>query len=327
MTTIIIINALALVLIPGVTFWLIKSLTSLYSNLVICILLIAATFLIKEYGFTDDLIFANIALLFLIGPAILNLLFHFDKNKHLKIKKIKGVYEDQMTLKILPFKYKLIEVIEFYVMSIGLVFLFSILFLVFKKTNDSMLENISNSFNSLDISVKIPLNINESYSHYWYLLSIAFIGGVLSVIIYLSVRKIKKKMLPVFWRAQLFPVFNPKSEIYTKVTEIMDKEYLRKIFEVNDFLVTETTAESERYEQYKKNLNYIANNYPLNILTFQKRFYYKGTTIGASEINGEYHFFFLEIKLPTTPPPSESSSKEIEVKENPSLSGGVTNAI
>lgn len=325
MTTIIIINALALVLIPGVTFWLIKSLASLYSNLVICILLIAATFLIKEYGFTNDLIFANIALLFLIAPAILNLLFHFDKNKHLKIKKIKGVYEDQMTLKILPFKYKLIKVIEFYVMSIGLVFLFSILFLVFNKTSDSMQENISNSFNSLDISVKIPLNINESYSHYWYLLSIAFIGGVLSGIIYLFVRKIKKKMLPVFWRAQLLPVFNPKSEIYTKVTEIMDKEYLRKIFEVNDFLVLETNA--ERYEQYKKNLNYIANNYPLNILSFQKGFYYKGTTIGASEINGEYHFFFLEFKLPTTPPPSESSSKEIETKENSSLSGGVANAI
>lgn len=323
MTTIIIINLLAIVLIPGLFFWIIKNIPSLHSKIGICILLLCAIHLYKTYGFSENLIFANITLAMVLVPAILDLLFTvFSSNKLIKLKKIGAIYEDQIVLKILPLKFKIMEMLEFYAMILGIIFASSAFMLSWFITTNSMKNSMELAFNEL---LNTPAAIDSSTSNHWYLIGVAILGVILSVILYFVIKNVKKKMLPVFWRAQLLPVFNPESELYEKITEITDTQYLRQIFEVNDFILIETDV--DRVEQHNKNLGYIMQNYPLTILKIQQKVYLKGTSIGVAEVSGKFHFYFLKLKRIDQSPPPAGNNKEQKTEDKASVTEGVPNAV
>lgn len=319
MTTIIIINLLAIVLIPGLFFWIIKNIPSLHSKIGICILLLCAIHLYKTYGFSENLIFANIALVMVLVPAILDLLFTVSSsNKLIKLKKIGAIYEDQIVLKILPLKFKIMEILEYYAMILGIIFAGSAFMLHWFIITNSLK-------NSMDELLNTPAAIDSSTSNHWYLIGVAILGAILSVILYFVIKNVKKKMLPVFWRAQLLPVFNPESELYEKITEITDTQYLRQIFEVNDFLLIETDV--DRVEQHNKNLGYIMQNYPLTILKIQQKVYLKGTSIGVAEVSGKFHFYFLKLKKIDQSPPPAGNNEEQKTEDKASVTEGVPNAV
>jgi hypothetical protein len=239
-------------------------------------------------------------------------------NKQIKVKKIKAKYEDQMIFKVLPLKFKIMEFLEIYTMLLGVIFTGSFFILGVSATTNSMRLTASQLLD-------VPVQMDGSTLIHWYLLGTAVIGAVLSAVLYFVVKNAKKKMLPVFWRAQLLPVFNPEGEIYEKITEITDKEYLRQIFEVNNFLLVE--ADTDRVEQYNKNLEFVMQTYPLSILKIQHKLYINATSIGVNETNGEYHFYFLKLKkIDQSPPPTGNNEKQTS-EDKASVIRGVPNAV
>ena len=313
MTKILVINILAVALIPAIMVWILKNTPSKFNLLIISLSTLVLINLYKVYGFTPDFAFSYTGFILLVAPCIMSFFFLLpSSNKHLKLKKVKAIYQDQIQLKIVPFKYKLVEFMELYFVFLAFLFMCALFILGFGS-------GLSVTSLSPDSLFSTP-----AQSDIWMERKLVAIFGVfISAILYFKLKKIRLKMLPIFWRAQLLPVFNPESEIYKSITEITDMKYLHQIFEVNDFSLIEISA--DRVEQYNKNLNYIIQHYPLNVLNIQQKLYLAATTIAVAEIQGNFHFYFVKLKDKETPPPPATNKVE-PAQDKANISVEVSNA-
>lgn len=311
MTKTLYLNILTLSLMPGVLVWTVKNIPSKINQLIMALVSLLLIYLYQNYGLIDDLVFSYASLLLFFAPcAIEMLLIFYPSNKHLKLKIIQAIYQDQIQLKVVPFKYTLIEVLELYFAILGFIFMCS--FFLFGFGSSSSVFNLSPD----SLLSASPVQLDQWTNGRLF----SIFGLFICAITYFVLKRVRAKMLPIFWRAQLLPVFNPESEIYEKITEITDKNYLRQIFEVNDFHLVESN--DDRVEQHNKNLNYVIRNYPLNILNIQQKLYIAATTIAVLEIKGSYHFYFVVLKNIKKPPPPtmnkvEASQESLKISAEP----------
>ena len=281
------------------------------------VLLLVAIHLYRVYGFSNNIIFANSALIMFFLLLVFDWFGYLDKNELINKTKVKALAKTQHNLKIYPFKYNCIKISEEYLLVFGYLCFVTIFLNIFGAMSSQFMDFSDSAF-----TTQAPLSfiqINKTNIA-------AMIGILMSVGLYFILSKIRKKMLPIFWRAQLLPAFDPLNENIKIVAEITDKEYIKKIFEVNDFLLV-TGGDKKRTSEVTQTLEYLSLNYPLNILRKQPGVYVMATTIGINKDKDLYRFYFIKFNFKDEEPPTNSQELKTDTNKTKTSEGVVPHAI
>lgn len=275
----------------------------------------------KNYGFANEL---QLDYFGAIMIAFLSVFFTSQStNKVLYKKTILAYYPVQTTRKVLPIKYHLCEWFFTYFLFLAVFAGGAVMFIYtlgiansFENNVHQIVENPQSQISQFSIISEVNNHIAMIY------LVLAMISGVLAFLL----RQIKKNMLPKFWRLQLLPLFNPEHKNIESIEEITDKEYLKKIFEVNEVTLVDCSIEKNQ-SKWNEALDYIKQNYSLTIDEITQGTYIAGTTIGGLYKDDEYKLYFIQHQRndDDKTPPAEIKKDEADSEK---LNEGVTpNAI
>lgn len=276
---------------------------------------------LKKYAFINGLQFDYVGAFMVAAFAALSAIN--SKNKLLKRKKIPALYPDQTTHKILPMKYHLCELLYVYFIALAIftggAVMFIYIFGLIDGMNNNMHQIVENPQSHIS-QISIMSGVNNYIALIYFIL--ASISGLLSY----GLNKAKNNMLPVFWRLQLAPIFNPKHKNVKSIEEITDKDYLKKIFEVNKVILIENNF-VERQASWNDALSHIKTNYPLVVDEIITRPYLAGTMISGQYEDGEYKLYFIKLQRTDDDKTPPTEIKKDEVKTEKLNEGVAANAI
>lgn len=252
--------------------------------------------------------------------SVLNTSTSFSNNKLLTRKNILAFYPDQATYKVLPMKYHLCKWLSAYFLFLAIFAGSAVMVIYMGGVFDGMQNNMNQIINHSDGQISIISGVNNHIGMVYLILTA--VSGLFGY----GLHRAKKNMLPVFWRLQLAPLFNPKHENIKSIEEITDKEHLKRIFEVNSVTLIENTF-TERKALWNDALSHIKANYSLTVDEIITRPYLAGTMIGGLYEDGEYKLYFIKLQRTNDDKTPPTEIKKDEVKSEKLSEGVAANAI
>lgn len=273
---------------------------------------------LKNYGYINELQLDYVSAIMVVIFSVVSA--SYSNNKRLIGKKIPAFYPDQATYKVLPMKYHLCKWLSAYFLFLAVFAGGAVIVIYLGGVFDGMQNNMNQIINHSDGQMSIISGVNNQIGMVYLILTA--VSGLFGY----GLHRARKNMLPVFWRLQLAPLFNPEHENIKSIEEITDKEHLKKILEVNSVILIENTF-IERQGLWNDALSHVRTNYSLTVDAIITRPYLAGTTIGGLYEDGEYKLYFIKLQHINDDKTPPAEIKKDEVKSEKLNEGVAANAI